>query len=186
MTIVVLPKTLTEHTTAKATDVMADFNKVLEAINGNLDAENLANGAVGTNELADLAVTSRKFRPAIINGVQGNALGAPGAAQDLPGSEKEVTVAVESYLLVIASFEIDVNLEGLQGTGYIYVNGAEVARAISGKDTRRHTLTCIALTKVAAGTHKVKLRGSGNANFPGAPLEPEIRRSRYFTLALAV
>jgi microcystin-dependent protein len=42
MSLVSLPKTLTAKTEAKAADVMADFNALLNAINGNLDGENLA------------------------------------------------------------------------------------------------------------------------------------------------
>jgi len=42
MGVVVLPKTLTAKTEAKAADVMADFNAIVDAINGSLNLENLA------------------------------------------------------------------------------------------------------------------------------------------------
>jgi microcystin-dependent protein len=42
MPIAALPKTLTEHTDAVASEVMANFNKLLEVLNGQIDGENLA------------------------------------------------------------------------------------------------------------------------------------------------
>lgn len=42
MGVVVLPKTLTAKTEAKAADVMADLNALATAVNGKLDLENLA------------------------------------------------------------------------------------------------------------------------------------------------
>lgn len=42
MGVVNLPKTLTEETEAKATDVMADLNAIVAQMNGQLDGENLA------------------------------------------------------------------------------------------------------------------------------------------------
>lgn len=42
MGVVVLPKTLTAKTEAKAADVMADFQAILNQVNGNLNLENLA------------------------------------------------------------------------------------------------------------------------------------------------
>lgn len=42
MALVVLPKSLTAKTEAKAADVMADFNAIVTQANGKIDAENLA------------------------------------------------------------------------------------------------------------------------------------------------
>lgn len=52
MPIVVLPKTLTAHTDAVAADVMANFNKLLALVNGELDGENL-----------DVSIRQRLFEP---------------------------------------------------------------------------------------------------------------------------
>lgn len=42
MAVVILPKSLTAKTEAKASDVMADFNAIVAQVNGKLDLENLA------------------------------------------------------------------------------------------------------------------------------------------------
>lgn len=61
MGLITLPYSLTAHTDAKAAEVMADFNKLLTLVNGNLDAANLAAGAVTTEKLATGAVTKEKL-----------------------------------------------------------------------------------------------------------------------------
>lgn len=62
MGVVVLPKTLTAKTEAKAADVMADLNALVTAVNGKLDLENLAesirNALLPTGSLIAVAMGS--------------------------------------------------------------------------------------------------------------------------------
>lgn len=76
MGVVILPSTLTNGTVADATQVMADLNAILAAVNGNLDATNLLAGgvtqsrlakpSVGTPELIDASVTDAKLSAALL------------------------------------------------------------------------------------------------------------------------
>src|SRR5215831_12988913 len=52
MAVVVLPNILTNQTLADASALMADFNAITAQLNGNLDVNNLANGAVTNAKLA--------------------------------------------------------------------------------------------------------------------------------------
>lgn len=62
MGVVVLPKTLTAKTEAKAADVMADLNALVTAVNGKLDLENLAesirNALLPTGAVIQVALVS--------------------------------------------------------------------------------------------------------------------------------
>jgi microcystin-dependent protein len=62
--IIVLPKTLTAHTDAVAADVMANFNKLLALVNGQLDSENIAASLRQRLwETGDLKLTARAAAP---------------------------------------------------------------------------------------------------------------------------
>lgn len=61
MGTIVKPYTFTGGTPALASEVNSNFDTIVTAINGNLDAANLANNAVGENELQDNAVATNKI-----------------------------------------------------------------------------------------------------------------------------
>lgn len=56
MGLITLPYSLTAHTDAKASEVMADLNKILTLVNGNLDSTNLAAGGVASSNIANAAI----------------------------------------------------------------------------------------------------------------------------------
>lgn len=61
MPIVVFPHNLTDGTPARASEVMANFNALTAAINGALEAGNLADASVSSGKLQDLSVTTSKL-----------------------------------------------------------------------------------------------------------------------------
>lgn len=61
MGLVSKPYTFVNNTTAVGTEVNSDFDTLYTLVNGNLDSDNLAAGAVGTTEIADDAVNFNKI-----------------------------------------------------------------------------------------------------------------------------
>lgn len=61
MATVVIPNTFVTGTTILASEMNANFNAITAQVNGNLDANNLANSAVTENKIANLAVTEGKL-----------------------------------------------------------------------------------------------------------------------------
>ncbi len=59
MGLITLPYSLTAHTDAKAAEVMADLNKLLTLVNGNIDATNLAVGAVVASSIANGSIEKK-------------------------------------------------------------------------------------------------------------------------------
>jgi hypothetical protein len=60
MGLVTKPHTFLTGGTILASEVNADFDTLYTLVNGNIEAANIASGAVGENELAALAVTNAK------------------------------------------------------------------------------------------------------------------------------
>lgn len=56
MGLITLPYSLTAHTDAKASEVMADVNKILALVNGGLDSANIAPGGVASTNVANAAI----------------------------------------------------------------------------------------------------------------------------------
>ena len=52
---------ITDGTTADAADVNANINTIADEINGNLDANNLTTGAIGTAQISDGSITEAKY-----------------------------------------------------------------------------------------------------------------------------
>lgn len=61
MATVFIPNVFVAGTPAVATEVNQNFTAITTQVNGNLDATNLADGAVTTNKIVDLAVTTGKI-----------------------------------------------------------------------------------------------------------------------------
>lgn len=61
MGTITIPNSFSSGTTIKSSEVNANFTTVANAINGNLDANNLASGAVTTAKIADSNVTTAKI-----------------------------------------------------------------------------------------------------------------------------
>lgn len=61
MGLVSKPYTFVNDTTADGTEVNSDFDTLYTLVNGNLDSDNLAAGAVGMTEIADDAVNFNKI-----------------------------------------------------------------------------------------------------------------------------
>lgn len=74
MALISLPYTFVQLTKAKASEVMANLQAILDQVNGNLSAANLANGAVTEDKLGALAVAEAK----IASGAVTDAKVAPG------------------------------------------------------------------------------------------------------------
>jgi hypothetical protein len=62
MANVVLPHTFVPNTTAKASEVNDNYNAIVQEVNGNLEAVNLASNAVTEVKILDGAVTTSKIR----------------------------------------------------------------------------------------------------------------------------
>jgi len=167
MGIVVLPKTLTAHTTAKAADVMADLNKLVEVVNGNIDRENIKDGEVVTSKLPDGAVTSPKFKPtagalslgADVSG-KGETIG--GEVFDLAGMEAPVTPAVKSTLFVFFSAWFFHVSSGYPVSVQIWVDGVAVGLPAGIGEESNTYPTGVVAVNLEPGAHTVKLRGNGN------------------------
>lgn len=66
MPLVTLPYELTANTTASASEVMGNFNALEDAINGNIESVNLADGSVSAGKIQSNAVTDTKINTAAV------------------------------------------------------------------------------------------------------------------------
>lgn len=66
MSTISKPYTFSPSTTASSSEVNADFDTLYNDYNGNIDASNLATGAVSTAKIADSAVTTDKINDASV------------------------------------------------------------------------------------------------------------------------
>jgi len=136
--------------TIDASDVNTPINTIINEINGSLDANNLASGAVTTTKLADASVTDAKWR----NGVAFRAY--INGAQSMTGSAStKVNFGTEDYDLGddFSSPDFTAPVDGTYffstgcGVGNdrrvfisFFVNGSETARSMDASSARSATL----------------------------------------------
>lgn len=78
MSTISKPYTFSPSTTASSSEVNADFDTLYNDYNGNINASNLATGAVSTAKIADDAVTGDKIADAVVTSTHIN-FGGSGA-----------------------------------------------------------------------------------------------------------
>jgi hypothetical protein len=104
MATVSLPYSFTAGTAARASEVNANFDAILEQLNGNLQAVNLANESVTENKLADGAVATAKLADAAVTnakvagGISASKVGAGTVGDTAFGYLDGVTSAIQAQL----------------------------------------------------------------------------------------
>lgn len=166
MALVVLPYSLSAHTDAKAAEVMADYNAILAQLNGNIDAENIAEGGVETKNLAAGAITSEVLAPtAGILTTEGGTMWA-GSIGDLNGFNFTVKPTVKSRLFVFGqvAYTLTANNESFPGEVKFQLTVGGVAKHTwqdplpGGFYAQSHAINFPVQT-LEAGEHEVKVRG---------------------------
>ncbi len=151
--LIALPYSLTAHSTAKASEVMANLNKILEAINGGLDQENFA------GKMQPLLVAGEKTPSGLI---------ATGTFEDIPGMALTVAPTVKSLLVATLSMkQTGGTLPQEKVEGWITVDGAEYGHKIKIQREEGGTFwTDTASETIGAtlepGSHTIKARGFRN------------------------
>lgn len=162
MTDVVLPR-LNQTGSNDWSDVESNDVALREIINGELDNGNLSGSAeiTGAN-LADAAVSSRKFKPTKGIVAAGGDLSLTGTMTDVPGTEKKLTAAVTSILYVTAIFEFEATEAGRSMAGTLRVDSSDqTPRAVAFQvaSTGRITASQVYEVELSAAEHTLKLRG---------------------------
>lgn len=97
MAVIVLPSTLVNGTTGDADQVQGDFASILAQVNGNIDADNIADGGVITSKILDAAVTTPKIADG--NVTSGKLAGSIPFSKLAAGADAKVPIGNGSVLV---------------------------------------------------------------------------------------
>ena len=126
-------------------------------------------GSVTTGKIADGAVTSRKLRPTTGEaGITPCCVNLTENYQDIPGTERTISVETPSFILINATFDFAIPPGGATAVGNVTLDGVRLGRqAIVGGAGIRATAGTAILLELEPGTHKIGLSAvAGGAAVP--------------------
>ena len=134
-----------------------------------VQALTVPDGSVTTGKIADGAVTSRKLRPTTGEaGITPCCVNLTENYQDIPGTERTISVETPSFILINATFDFAIPPGGATAVGNVTLDGVRLGRqAIVGGAGIRATAGTAILLELEPGTHKIGLSAvAGGAAVP--------------------